>query len=241
MDMKKCSHCGEDLPREAAFCPCCMEKLIEEKPVTIIRDVPKKRRAALYIIVLCVLAAAIVVTWLSWPASRTSVDDDVIVAAWIMKLRPHGASDTFNFCLSNSIVGFGWGLEGTPTTIKEYRTMRVQEGAYPGDTMLNDTLDSFENMTSPGSSYTHLVWTIDPEGNYYICEITGGYQYKRDEAHDTAGVPNYVECRFYKVGSEDLVPQYIINEFESSGVIRFVHDARAIEITKQLWLVAMEK
>ena len=241
MEMKKCPYCGEDLPMEAAFCPCCMEKLIEERPVEISREHPKKTRSLLYLAILCVLAAATSVMLLFWPVSRTNGDDEITVAAWIMKLRPHGASDTFNFCLTNSVVGFGWGLQGNPTTIKEYSTMRAQEGAYPGDTMLGDTLDSFENMTAPGSSYTHLVWTIDPDGNYYICEITGSYQYKRDEAHDKAGIPNYAECKFYKVGSEDLVPQYIIEELEASGVIRFVHDAKAIETTKQLWLVAREK
>ena len=241
MDMVKCPHCGEDLPREATFCPCCMEKLIEEKPVAISREKPGKTRRLLYLAALCVIAAAIALIWLSWPAAKTNQDDDIMVAAWTMKLRPHGASDAFNFCLSNSVVGFGWGLQGSPSTIKEYRTMRAQEGAYPGDTMLGDTLDSFENMTTPGSSYTHLVWTIDPDGNYYICEITGSYQYIRDEAHDMAGITNFADCIFYKVGSEDLVPLYIVGELEASGVIRFVHDAKAIEVTKQLWGAAREK
>ena len=243
MNMKACPHCGEELPQEADFCPYCMEKLIEERNAPTVAEKPAKAKFVL-IIAICVFAAAAIIaisplTRNNSKASQNDItNDEITVAAWIMKLRPHGATGSFRFCLENSVVGFGWGLEGAPSTIKEYRTMRAQEGAYPGDTTLNDTLDSFENMTTPGSSYTHLVWTTGPDGEYYICEITGGYQYSREEGHDEAGIVNFAKCRFYKVGSDDLVPQYIIDEMEGSGVIRFVHNMKAIETTKQLWLVA---
>ena len=36
MDIKKCPHCGRELPIEANFCPYCMTKLIDEKDSQII-------------------------------------------------------------------------------------------------------------------------------------------------------------------------------------------------------------
>jgi len=218
-----------------------MEKLVGERDVPIIRKKSHKR-IFFPVLLLIMLALLISVAVLFFTHGIQSDDQyDVLVAAWTMKLRPHGAIEPFNFCYDNSIVGFGWSLQGNPTTIREFRTMRLEEGAYPGDTMLNDTLDSFENMTSPGSRYTHLVWTVCPDGVYYICEITGGHRYSRDEAHDRAGMVNFAECIFYGIGSDDLVPQFIINSLGESGIIRFVSDTQAIEITLMLWLAAKDK
>jgi hypothetical protein len=218
-----------------------MEKLIDEREIPVVRRKSRKSRLFPYMLMILLALFIGVTVFLFTRSARNDDQYDTVIAVWTMKLRPHGAIEPFNFCRDNSIVGFGWSLQGNPATIREFRAMRLEEGAYPGDTMLGDTLDSFENMTSPGSSYTHLVWTVSPDGIYYICEITGGYRYSRSEAHDRAGMVNFAECIFYRVGSEDLVPHFIIDELGESGVIRFVSDSQAIEVTRKLWLAAKDK
>ena len=195
MKMKSCPHCGEALHPDAHFCPACMEKLTVEKqiPKSAVR---RHRRHGAGLYGLCaagllavLLAGLLIYRYYTTPAAPESV------SVWTMQLRPNGGVDSFAFCRENGIVGFGWGLAGTPETVTDYRRLRVREGAYPGDKELDHTLDCFENMVS--KDFVNLVWTRDSAGEYYLCEITGGYQYCRDEAHERAGIVNFTACSFH--------------------------------------------
>lgn len=231
MEMKQCPNCGEALHPDANFCPACMYQLEpgQEVPAIPIGKTGGKRTGLL---LLCAAAlAAVVAAVLFFILGR--LDGEKTVVVWTMQLRPNGGVDSFAFCLEQDIVGFGWGLEGTPETISEYRTLRTQEEAYPGDALLNATLDSFENMTA--SDYVNLVWVRDANGYYYICEITGPYQYSREDSHERAGIVNFASCTFYRVGFVDLVPQPVLDKLEGDGVIQCVLDVGAIEETAQLW------
>lgn len=241
MDMKKCPYCKQELPTESNFCLFCMEKLIDEEVVDHISAQQYKYKR-LPVIVLCIIVAVITICLTLYISNNysnsNSNNEGKPIAVWTMKLQPHGGVDTFEYCLSEGIIGFGWGLEGNPSTIKEYRKMREEENAYVGDTLLDETLTHFENMTS--TNYVNLVWVVDEQGNYYICEITGPYQYCSDLSHDEAGIVNFAECEFYKIGS-DLVPETVINDLnDDSGVISFVADSDTMEITQKLWEVAKE-
>lgn len=230
MNQKTCPHCQEPLHPKAQFCPACMKKLEAEQEVPISKTYHNGRRKWVLLLCVVILAAGIVSAWYIHSAVGEAQKN---VTAWTMKLRPNGGVDSFAFCREQGIVGFGWGLDGNPETITEYRSIRTQEGAYPGDTLLNTTLDYFENMTT--ADYVNLVWVCDSDGYYYICEITGPYQYSRDDTHERAGIVNFAACTFYRVGFEDLVPESVIAELNQSGVIRYVHDGSAIEETTQLW------
>ena len=232
MEEKTCPNCKHPLHPDAHFCPVCMAVL---EPGAAVSPPKPKRSMGRWIAAVC--AAALLVAGMGYAAYRMPFDgaDSVDVTVWTMKLRPNGGVDSFAFCLEQGIVGFGWGLEGSPATMAEYRGMRAREGAYPGDKSLDRTLDSFENMTT--SERTHLVWTRDSRGEYYICEITGAYQYSRDEAHEQAGIVNFAPCKFYSVG-RDLVPEAVMKSMEASGVIQFVRGAEPTEITRKLWEIA---
>ena len=230
MNTKPCPYCREPLHPEARFCPACMKKLEAEQEVPISKTYHHGWRKWVLLLCAMILTAGIVSAWY---IHSTVGEAQKNVTAWTMKLRPNGGVDSFAFCQEHGIVGFGWGLDGNPETITEYRSIRTQEGAYPGDTLLNTTLDYFENMTT--ADYVNLVWVCDSEGYYYICEITGPYQYNRDDAHETAGIVNFASCTFYRVGFEDLVPQPVLDALEKDGVIRFVGSAGATEATGQLW------
>jgi len=240
MDIKNCPHCNKELPNEAKFCPFCMEKLIAETPIqnTPIR---KSRKKAL-LIGLLVFAVATIALLLFYVfdifQNSSSVESDTIVSAWTMKMRPHGGIDTFSFAREKGIVGFGWSLNGNPSTIAEYRALRMQENAYEGDTLLSNTLDDFENITKVDSIYTHLIWVVDPYGYYYICEITGPYQYSRSTEHDEAGLVNFAECIFYRIGTADLVPSAVIETLSDGELVIHLLDRETTEITRQLWIVA---
>lgn len=234
MGEKCCPNCNHPLHSKAHFCPVCMTVLEPGAEVTVPKPKRKLRYLALALCLIILAIGGIGLRFLLAPADTAPKSATV----WTMQLRPNGGVDSFAFCREQGVVGFGWGLEGTPTTMTEYRSMRTREGAYPGDKSLDRTLDSFENMTS--SERTHLVWTRDSNGDYYICEITGDYQYSRDEAHEQAGIVNFASCHFYSVG-RDLVPQAVTDVLKASGVIQFVRDAGAIETTQELWEIARDR
>lgn len=231
MEMKQCPNCGEALHPDANFCPACMHQL---EPGQEVSSVPIQNAGGKLIglFLLCAAALVAVIAAVLFFAIGHLYEEKAVVV-WTMQLRPNGGVDSFAFCMEEDIVGFGWGLKGTPETISEYRTMRTQEEVYPGDTLLNATLDSFENMTA--ADYVNLVWVRDADGYYYICEITGPYQYSRDDSHERAGIVNFAACTFYRVGFVDLVPQAVLDKMEAGGVIQCVLDVEAIEETTQLW------
>jgi len=218
-----------------------MEKLVDETPI---ENAPVRKSGKNMLFVwLFVVAAAAFSSLISFFVynSKNDVpanDPDIIVSAWTMKLRPHGGIDTFNFAREHGIVGFGWSLNGNPSTIAEFRALRSQENAYEGDTLLSNTLDDFENITKADSIYTHLIWVVDPYGYYYICEITGIYEYSRSPEHDAAGIVNFAECIFYRIGTTDLVPSAVIKSLSEGELVIHLQGREATEITKQLWLVA---
>lgn len=231
MEMKQCPNCGKALHPDANFCPACMHRL------TLGQEIPAaaaersgSRHMGLFLLCAAALAAVIAAVLF---AALGGLPREKAVVVWTMQLRPNGGVDSFAFCMEQDIVGFGWGLEGTPETVSEYRALRTQEGAYPGDTLLNATLDSFENMTA--ADYVNLVWVRDADGYYYICEITGPYQYSRDDSHERAGIVNFAACTFYRVGFVELVPQPVLNKLEGDGVIQCVLDVGATQETRQLW------
>lgn len=234
MEEKYCPNCKHPLHTDAHFCPACMTVLEPGAEVTV----PKpKGLVRWWVAVVCIIAFIPLGIGYVVHQAIPSETPPENVSLWVMKLRPNGGTDSFAFCQEQEIVGFGWGLKGTPATIPEYRQMREAEGAYPGDKLLDQTLDYFESMTSKG--YINLVWTQDKVGNYYLCEITGDYQYSRDERHEQAGIVNFTPCKFYSVG-RDLVPQAVTEAMSTSGVIDFVRDGVAVETTRELWMIAGE-
>lgn len=241
--MKKCPKCGKELPNEAGFCPYCMEKLTEEENY-INSDNRRSKSKLVYKIICLILAVAFVSSGITFAVMNNNLkmgtNTEKPVTTWAMKLRPNGGFDSFTYCKEKNIIGFGWGIEGEPKTILEYKKLRQEQGLYPDDTLLNTTLDNFENALS--TSYTHLVWTVDTEGNYYICEVVpGSYQYSNEEWTYTSGVHNFANCTFYKIGTADLVPQTIIDSLSGKGVINSVNDTDTVEVTTQLWKSAKAK
>jgi len=217
-----------------------MEKLVDETPIenTLIR---KGRKNVLFAGVLILVAAVVALLIIFIIGSKQDLPADesyIIVSAWTMKMRPHGGVDTFNFARENGIVGFGWSLNANPVTIAEYRELRREENAYIGDTLLSNTLDDFENITRLDSIYTHLIWVVDPYGYYYICEVTGPYQYSRSPEHDAAGLVNFAECIFYRIGTADLVPPAVIETLSEGELVIHLQGRETTELTRLLWLVA---
>ncbi|MCL2628315.1 MAG: zinc ribbon domain-containing protein [Oscillospiraceae bacterium] len=241
MDMKNCPHCNKELPKEAKFCLSCMGKLVEEVPLQNTPVRKSKRNvllAGLFVVAVAAVALLVIFSVFIKEQSYPVDKSDTIISAWTMKMRPHGGIDTFNFARENGIVGFGWSLNGNPATVAEYRALRKQEGAYEGDTLLSNTLDDFENITNVDSIYTHLIWVVDPYGYYYICEVVGGYEYSRSAEHDAAGLVNFAECIFYRVGTADLVPTAVIETLSEGELVIHLQGRETTELTRLLWLVA---
>jgi len=246
MSTNQCPFCQKEMPAESAFCLYCMEKLGDAEAAK--NSVKKQGRIKPFpAIAFCALLVAVSILLTAWITNTyrgntpnnnpgNTSDEGEKVVAWTMKLRPNGGIDTFAFCKERGIIGFGWGLQGQPASVLDFRTLRQQEEAYPGDDYLNAMLDDFENMTS--GDYVNLAWTTDPDGNFYICEITGPYQYSKEETHDMAGIVNFAACTFYRIGSADLVPQEVFEGFDANGVSYCLRTQAATDATKLLWQAA---
>lgn len=54
MSVKKCSHCGKELPEELQFCPYCMERTTEPVKATVPADKKKLNRKSIIIIIVAI-------------------------------------------------------------------------------------------------------------------------------------------------------------------------------------------
>ena len=55
MSVKKCSHCGKELPEELQFCPYCMERTTEPIKATVPADKKKLNKKSIIIIIVAIV------------------------------------------------------------------------------------------------------------------------------------------------------------------------------------------
>jgi len=153
-------------------------------------------------------------------------------------IRPQGGSadmkTTFDYCLKNGILGVGWRTSSDRNTKKwdEYFAEASQE---------HDDL----NVCKYIHREVHkgdLVWTRNPEGDYYIAQVTSGWEYwtTKESRRLDIDIANVFRCIFNKVSIYE-VPGKIVACFRAPRTIQEIADERAWEYSRHLWNVLSGK
>ena len=69
-----------------------------------------------------------------------------------------------------------------------------------------------------------LCWTRDGDGNYYIGEISGDWEYRSAVDYRRADIVNVRPCRWFRTGGTDSVPGKILNSFRPGRTVQPVYD-----------------
>lgn len=137
-------------------------------------------------------------------------------------------TDTFAYCLSQGILGVGWRTE-TTTTTKDWETYYAEARSLHGN--LN-TCNYIRKWISEGC----LVWTRDPQGNYYLARVLSGWEYftTEESRRRDIDIGNVFRVTFEKL-SIDEVPGKVVASFRPSRTIQEIADPTAIAYSKFLW------
>lgn len=159
------------------------------------------------------------------------------MAVWTLKMNIIGKSDVFNFCKTEKLIGFGWGLPDDYIEkleikeIGEYDTLRKNYPPYKSSRQLTTCINAFKNMQPKD-----FVWTLgDSENSYYLCKITGQYKYLKKEFSEKYGIANCMEVCGYNHVSENLVPPDVKRLLHSSGIIYKLSDGEQETATVSLY------
>lgn len=168
------------------------------------------------------------------------------MAVWTLKMNIIDKTDVFEFCKSENIIGFGWGLPDKNNknndaimTITDYQKIKDRHGLYEKSRHLTACINAFKSMKDKD-----LIWTLDESKNiYYLCKTTGEYKHLKEEYSSTYGIANCMKVFGYHPISENLVPSEVKRLLHSSGIIYRLDDEKyknQVEATCSLY-TAIEK
>ena len=137
-------------------------------------------------------------------------------------------ADTFAYCLSQGILGVGWRTEITTNT-KDWETYYAEASTLHED--LN-TCKYIKRWISEGC----LVWTRDPQGNYYLARVLSGWEYftTEESRHRDIDIGNVFRVAFERL-SIDEVPGKVVASFRPSRTLQEIADPTAIAYSKFIW------
>jgi hypothetical protein len=152
---------------------------------------------------------------------------------WRLHVRPEGGEgDVFfstNFCLQNSLIGMGWPIVKTEITRSSdfdwYRRAADEQYGNRWTSVWN-----FVQSVREGD----LVWFRDPDGCYYVAEVTGAWEYRYEGDHIRAGIVNIRPARIIQVGLADRVPGKIIACFRPPMTLQTIVSRDMLIFTQHL-------
>ena len=146
------------------------------------------------------------------------------MAVWTLKMNIIGKPEVFNFCKTEKLIGFGWGLPDDYLEklkikeiqeIEKYDDLRKSYSPHKSSRQLTTCINAFKKMRPED-----FIWTLgDSENSYYLCKITGRYKYLKEEFSKKYGIANCMEVCGYNPVSENLVPSDVKRLLHSSGII----------------------
>ena len=148
-------------------------------------------------------------------------------------IRPQGGTDdmaaTFQYCLDHGVLGVGWRVDGLDNTDdwEEY-----EQAAAPVHQSIQQPAYIYRSVT-PGD----LVWTRDPNGQYYLARVTAGWKYwTTPEGWEMdVDIANVFRCDFCEVALDE-VPGIVVSRFGLRGKsIQRIRDHRALVYSQSLW------
>ena len=149
-----------------------------------------------------------------------------------MHIRPTGGEanmqTTFDYCLRNGLLGVGWRIDSQRNT-KDWNEYFKEASQVYGRVQICKYI---EKWVSEGD----LVWTRDPEGQYYLARVISGWEYwaGSEAIEGDIDVANIFRCEFQKVDI-DAVPGKVVACFRASRTIQEIADDKAAGYSKYLW------
>lgn len=147
-------------------------------------------------------------------------------------IRPQGGTAStersFAYCLENNLLGVGWRTESQCNT-KDW------DEYYKEASKLHENLQVCKYMKR-WISAGDLVWTRDLSGQYYIAQVTSGWEYwaSPEAKIDDIDLANIFRCNLQKVDI-DAVPGKVIACFRPTRTLQEIADSKALEYSKHLW------
>lgn len=137
-------------------------------------------------------------------------------------------AETFAYCLSQGILGVGWRTE-TTTNTKDWETYYAEANTLHDNV---NTCEYIKEWVSEGC----LVWTRDPQGNYYLARVLSGWEYfTTDESRRRdIDIGNVFRVEFEKLSIDD-VPGKVVASFRPSRTLQKIADPTAIAYSKFVW------
>ena len=153
-------------------------------------------------------------------------------------IRPQGgAADmetTFDHCLKNGILGVGWRTSSNRNT-KNWDEF-YEEASKEYDDL--QACQYIHKWVSPGD----LAWTRAPSGQYYLAQVTSGWEYWTTEESQRLDIDiaNIFHCELKQVDIDE-VPGKVVACFRPARTIQEIADDKACEYSKYLWNVLSGK
>lgn len=122
------------------------------------------------------------------------------------------------FCLDNNILGIGWQVNLTGEVdwenyIREAKVKYKNQGR---------SFSAAINAVKHRMKVDDLCWTRDHDGNYYLGVITGEWKYNNTKEYLSADVVNIRSCKWFNVGTVDVVPGKVVNSYISGSTVQQV-------------------
>ncbi len=136
--------------------------------------------------------------------------------------------DTFAYCLDEGILGVGWRTETNRNTTDWEIYHSEAKDLYRN----LDTCNYINNRIKEGC----LVWTRDPQGNYYLARALSGWEYYTTEysRRKDIDIGNVFRVEFAKLTIDD-VPGKVVASFRPNRVLQAIADPTAITYSKFVW------
>jgi hypothetical protein len=147
-------------------------------------------------------------------------------------IKPGGGTadmhSTFSYCLKNEILGVGWRTRSNRNT-KDWEEYRNEASEEYHDLCVCEFI---KNRVNKGD----LVWTRNVEGQYYLAQVTAGWEYwtSQDAVDKDIDIANVFRVVFQSV-DVDAVPGKVIACFRARRSIQRIADEKAREYSKYLW------
>ena len=137
-------------------------------------------------------------------------------------------TETFDYCLSERILGVGWRTETNKST-------RDWDTFYSEAITIHENLNTCKYMKKWVGEGC-LVWTRDPQGTYYLARVLSGWEYFTTEEaiQKDIDIGNVFRVSFERVDIDE-VPGKVVASFRPNRTLQQIADPSAIAYSKFLW------
>lgn len=125
-------------------------------------------------------------------------------------------------------AGVGWGLweddSYTGISFAQYTEIRAGRGE-----TLSDSVQRLHQLPIGA-----LMWLRRRDSSYWLGELMGPWRYRDGAEAQALDMFNLRPCRWWRVGTQDVVPGKVVNNFSARVTLNPVKDPGAVRYTRRL-------